>query len=101
MTKSEILLVQLMEECAEVIRAVSKVLRFGPNDHYYEDEKRIPLNHLQDELNDLSAVVETLQSEGVISWMNPDQIAEKKEKIRKFLEYSRQKGILTDGSSTN
>lgn len=73
--KHEILQI-LQEECAEVIRAASKVIRFG------EDEN---IQHLEEELGDLQAMVDLLQHYDMISFTNLDQYAALKvEKLKKF-----------------
>lgn len=73
--KHEVLQI-LQEECAEVIRAASKVIRFG------EDEN---LAHLEEELGDLQAMIDLLQHFDMISFTNIDQYAALKvQKLKKF-----------------
>jgi NTP pyrophosphatase (non-canonical NTP hydrolase) len=54
----EILLI-LQEECAEVTQAVSKCMRFGP-DQMKPGKNRTNLNMLEEEIGDLLAMVELL-----------------------------------------
>ena len=54
----EILLI-LQEECAEVTQAVSKCMRFGP-DQMKPGKNRTNLNMLEEEIGDLFAMVELL-----------------------------------------
>lgn len=95
MTKAELLLVQLKEECAEVIVATAKSLRFGPEE-VYEPIGVSNAARIEAELCDVIAVAEVLQSEGVISgrFMKRDFIDAKKIKINQYLSYSKELGIL-------
>ena len=54
----EIMLI-LQEECAEVTQAVSKCMRFGP-DQMKPGKERTNLNMLEEEIGDLFAMVELL-----------------------------------------
>lgn len=93
MNRMEHLLTILTEECAEVQQAVTKTLRFGLKEGKYADtpnEERI-----RAELNDLLAVVEMLEKEGLD--LSPDHQARatKKERVENFLLYSQRCGTLT------
>lgn len=59
----EILLI-LQEECAEVIQAISKCFRFGP-DQMKPGKERTNINMLQEELGDLLAMIDLLAKENV------------------------------------
>ena len=66
-----------MEECAEVIQACSKIIRFGDT---YEN-----LDRLQKELGDLYCMMDLLQKEDMVSWTEIDNASEAKiEKLRIF-----------------
>lgn len=96
MTRLDHLLVILMEECAEVQYATSKVLRFGLDDH---PPGGGPTNgeRLIRELVDLGAVVGMLEEEGAISDApGADRWADEKErKVEEFLRYSAERRRLS------
>lgn len=97
MTKKELLLIQLMEECAEVQQAVAKYLRFGKDDFYRE----LPTNEekLTNELCDLFGVLSVIEEEGIITVdenKHEPLIQRKILKVQAFLEYSKQRGILKE-----
>lgn len=93
MTEQQYLLTQLMEECAEVIHRCSKAIRFGGDEiqqgHTMTNRERIGY-----ELNDLVAVVDELESRGMIPPLDEDAMLLKKAKIAQYLKYSRELGIL-------
>ena len=98
MTKKELLLIQLMEECAEIQQAVAKYLRFGKKDSYRE----LPTNEvkLHEEICDLIGMLNVLEDEKIVNISNSDEseklIEAKIEKVYTFLEYSKQRGILKE-----
>lgn len=93
MNKTEYLLTCLTEECAEIQQATTKALRFGLNDDYKEIT---PSDAIVLECNDLLAVVELLVEEGAIKDIGQrEAINKKKEKLLKFMEYSRERNLLT------
>lgn len=90
MNRLEILLIQLMEECAEVSQRVSKILRFG----LYEVEPGQELNNkerLNLEISDLYGVLQILHDEYQIGG-NEEEMNKKIAKIEKYLEYSKECG---------
>ena len=96
MTKKEYLLVCLMEECAEVSQAASKILRFGQDDSYTNKEGETyppPEERLQLEVNDLRTVLDRL-GDYVSLPMLLEQIKNKNRKLDRMMKYSRDKGIL-------
>lgn len=95
MTLQEYLLVQLGEEAAEVAHACGKAARFGLNDDYKGKNDR---QRLVEELNDLFALVELLQTHNILPLdaYNKQQVASKKEKVRKWMEHSFYLGILNE-----
>ncbi len=99
MNKREILLDQLMEEAAEVIQSASKVLRFGVDDHY-EGRATTNSQDLRVEIAQFWAFIEELEAAGVKVRLPVDEfrqvLADKKEKMKKMMEYSRARGVLTD-----
>jgi len=69
------LYVKLMEECGEVVRAASKVLKRGR--HGVEKQ------HLSEEIGDIAACIELLQERGLI-----DNTAMKRKQLRALSKYS-------------
>lgn len=95
MNRGEHLLTILSEECAEVIQAVTKALRFGM--HEGRDISGTNLLRLKQELNDVYAVVEMVQCEFDIGLERDGySIMDKQEKVEKYLKYSKKCGTLTD-----
>lgn len=88
MTRTEYLLTQLGEECAEVIQAASKIQRFG-------FESKSPYNgktnreNLTQEIIDIMGIVDMLVNEDILVAFNEDRIIEaikkKKEKVNKYI----------------
>ncbi len=90
------LLVILSEECSEVIKNVSKALRFGLRDGYPGSSKT-NADNISSEITDVLAVVVMLVNEGYIEEPNRDGVLLKKtKKIEKYLLYSKQKGSLIE-----
>ena len=95
MDKREHLLTIFSEECAEVAQRVSKALRFGTSEiqpgQPWSNGQRIGL-----EFADLMAVWDMLIDEGVLS--PPESldrlIYAKREKVLKYMDYSRGVGTL-------
>ena len=88
MKRLDHLLVILMEECAEVQKEAAKALRFG-----LHPDNVLRLNN---ELNDLVAMVEMVTDEGVDLAPCDLKIRRKREKVEKFLMFSREVGTLED-----
>ncbi len=97
MTRQEHLLTILSEECAEVIKEVSKALRFGLDDKksgqtFTNSEK------ITGELHDIIAVVEMLRDEGCLKRERTTKVLAaikwKQEKVEQYLEYSEKRGTL-------
>lgn len=75
----------LQEEAAEVIQAVSKIRRFGWENHH-PDETQTNLEHLEEELGDMQALIELLMEIGLVSWGNVT--VAKRAKIEKLKKWS-------------
>ena len=68
---------KLQEEAAEIIQAVSKIRRFGPDNHH-PDRKETNLQELVGELEDFLALVACLEADQVIDLtLNRSKIAQK------------------------
>lgn len=95
MKRQDHLLWILAEECAEVAHRASKAARFGI-DEVKPGESLTNEDRLLAELNDLLAVVEMLQADGIVRAVAFDRnlIAEKKARVERYLEYSRECGTL-------
>lgn len=88
MTRTEYLLVTLAEECCEAAQRATKALRFGMNEvqpGQMEDNVR----RLERELADTVAVAEMLGLK-----IREEDKAAKVEKVEKYMNYSRQMGVL-------
>ena len=88
----------LQEECAEVVQAVSKIKRFGITNIQPKTGK-CNFDILIEELNDVLAMVEMLEEDGLpLSGEVPDRerIVKKKAQVEKYLEYSRGTGDLVN-----
>lgn len=88
MTKKEYLLTVLIEECAEVAQRACKALRFGL-DEVQPGQSDNNLRRLERELADLMAVSDEL---GLMILIKDK--AEKLEKLNKYMDYSRELGII-------
>jgi NTP pyrophosphatase (non-canonical NTP hydrolase) len=72
----------LQEECAEVIQAVSKIRRFGIDNHK-PGKPKTNREHLEEELGDLYAMIDILQELDIVSWTNIEKAAEaQREKLK-------------------
>lgn len=90
----ENLLVTLMEECSEVAKAASKILRAGP-DSTVPGRPTTNLQELQAELDDLQGVLMELRANGLdVVVRNPAAVLKKREKLRYFIGVSRQLGFV-------
>lgn len=95
MNETEYLLQCLSEECVEVSKRVSKALRFTP-DEVQPGQVLTNAQRIADELIDLQGVVELLIDDGVIDdpYQHRGGIERKKQKVKRFMEYSRERGCL-------
>lgn len=94
MTRKELLLTQLSEECGEVVQVVSKSLRFGLDD--YHEIPPANKEKLHAELTDLIGIYEPLVDEGIIPCITQEGIENKKIKVEKYLLHSQKLGILKE-----
>lgn len=94
MNRSEYLLTCLTEECAEVQQAVAKALRFGLDDGY-PGRDTTNAQDIASECVDILAIIELLQSEGLIEIIGPTT-SKKKMKVLHYMEYSKERGTLKE-----
>lgn len=95
MTRHEHLLIILAEECAETMQRASKMLRFTANE-IQPGQESTNSERLISEFNDLIAVMEMLKDEGLVdNLFDEGHISLKKEKVEKFLEYSKSLGTVS------
>lgn len=98
MKRLEMLLVQLGEECAEVIQRVSKCVRFGLEE-IQEGQDRTNRQRLSDEMIDVFATIVLLEEEGLLLHLcleDHERYKEKQLKIKRWLEYSKAQGTLDE-----
>lgn len=94
MMREEHLLVILNEECAEVIKEVSKALRFGLDDKEPNQDKT-NREKIVIELNDIFTIVQMLIVDNIIKEENLftyTATSKKKQKVENFLKYSKSIG---------
>ena len=100
MNREQHLLTILAEECNEVAQRVSKALRFGISevhpDTAINPDQLNNAKRIAQEMGDLIGAWEMLEHEGVVPKIDHAQIRAKKEKIERYLVYSKQVGELTD-----
>ena len=98
MNRLDHLLTILIEECAEVQKATTKILRFGLKEGH--DPAAIKygnnLQKLHHEINDVFAMVEMLQAEGLDLFPDHTLRKQKKDKVEKYLLYSKECGTLNE-----
>lgn len=94
MNRLEHLLTILGEECSELAQETAKALRFG-----IHEQRDLPTsNHdrMQKEYNDILAVIIMLNNEkaDIDLYFDPVLTMRKKEKVEKYLLYSKELGTL-------
>ena len=98
MDEQDYLLTCVIEELSECIKEISKIKRFGADDHHPDTPNISNVVRANREFDDLCATMDLLSERtGLkIGWgENCDDTYEKKrEKLLKFMEYSRKKGTL-------
>jgi len=77
MNRQEMEMVVAMEECGELVRAISKVLRHGMTDKNY--------TNLVEEIGDVQTMINLLVSTHEITWGEiEDRVAAKMVKLNKY-----------------
>jgi len=94
MNRIEHLFCILAEESAEVAQRASKIMRFGVKEVQPGQDKD-NAERLIDEYTDLKALFEMLEDENILRvHHNGIHKQAKKDKVEKFLEYSKEQGTL-------
>lgn len=90
MNTNEHLLTILGEEASEVIKDVSKSLRFGLDDRH-KIEGPTNMEKLVNELNDFVAVVDLLVQHAMLpsNWESPAKQLKKKQRVAEFMAYAK------------
>lgn len=100
MTRLENAIETISEECAEIIFATSKLLRFGADKDSVYTPDATNADELIKEYTQLKGLVEALQERGVLPTLTPEQEKaikeEKLAKMAKFQEVSKEKGCISD-----
>lgn len=86
MNREETLLCIIGEECSEVHQICSKAMRFGLDSNYTGETN---YNLLIQEFNDLVASMELLLNKDITEVIDSNLMTAKKEKVNKFIEYSK------------
>lgn len=93
MTKKELLLTLVSEECAEISQRCSKAIRFGM-DEIQKDQLLNNSERILGEFNDLVASMEVLFEKNFLSLISKDLLDKKLIKLKKYLQYSTDLGII-------
>lgn len=104
MKNTENLCVIVMEECAELAKAVSKALRFGFNSPKDPDTENGNGNSILTEYYELNAVMEMLMETGILKPFPQDLIdfikADKKTRVLHYTDLSKVIGTIEDAEDT-
>ena len=95
MTKTEYLIVCLIEELSEMQQELSKCLRFTINDKH-PSKQETNLEGVCREWSDVLAILEQLDDQGIVIESDDRQIDAKHAKLEKFMRYSEELGVLED-----
>jgi hypothetical protein len=89
----QFLLAKVAEECNEIAQAALKAQQFGMEEVYpasgESNERRI-----KHELDDLQGILRMMEVVGFVYEPDENAIAEKQEKVLKFLKYSVELGLV-------
>jgi hypothetical protein len=95
LSETDYLLVKLAEECAEVAKEITKALTFGLDDTHPTKPDYKPIRErLALELDDLHAAQTMLIDRGVLRGTNIENVMAKRDKVDKFMRYSRERNRL-------
>ena len=90
--QKEIMLIA-QEECAEVVQAISKCFRFGPNDEYNGLSNK---QRLEEEVGDLLCMIQLMMHQGVIDENNVNAAS-----IQKKIKLERWSNVFNKETSIN
>lgn len=97
MTRTQLLLVSLAEECGETAQRATKALRFGLDEKHANNDQKGNDEGIVHEFNDIVAVMQILHEEGALPRLvDRDLIKAKRAKLEHFLAYSKERGILDE-----
>ena len=90
--QKEVMLIA-QEECAEVVQAISKCFRFGPNDEYngFSNKQR-----LEEEVGDLLCMIQLMMNQGIIDENNVNAAS-----IQKRIKLERWSNVFNKETSIN
>jgi hypothetical protein len=92
----DMLLGCLGEECAEIIKAVSKINRFGWNGCQYPGREAFDTNthRLRTEIQDTLALIRMVQDHFNLGPWDPKALEQKEEKTIKYIKLSKEMGCI-------
>jgi len=90
--QKEVMLIA-QEECAEVVQAISKCFRFGPNDEYNGVTNK---QRLEEEVGDLLCMIRLMMNQGIIDENNVNAAS-----IQKKIKLERWSNVFIKETSIN
>ena len=90
--QKEVMLIA-QEECAEVVQAISKCFRFGPNDEYNSVTNK---QRLEEEVGDLLCMIQLMMHQGVIDENNVNAAS-----IQKRIKLERWSNVFNKETAIN
>lgn len=96
MNKVEHLLICLIEECSELQKEITKVLRFGFKEDHPELKPDFVSNviRLKREINDIYAILDMLVVEDIDLSRDEILVNHKLDKLSRYMEHSKNEGLL-------
>lgn len=100
MTEAENLYVVASEECAEMQQCISKILRFGEQNHHPDRPNDTNASELLTEYYQLQGIMEMIIDHGFLGHMSEKEIevikARKRCKVSDYAQLSKMIGQITD-----
>jgi NTP pyrophosphatase (non-canonical NTP hydrolase) len=97
LNEEEYLLIKLIEECSEVIKASTKWLRFGKNNYCPRDKRKVSnVDELRQELANVTAARIMLSdiTKEQLATDNPIKVGHHIDKTRRYMDISEREGRL-------